>query len=259
MQKQRRSAAGPRTFRNMVDIQSGTDLPRAPQPGQGRDGRLAAPARGWFITLEGGEGSGKSTQAAVVMGVLRELGLPCRLVREPGGTWLGEQLRRLLLGDPAGNGPHGPGPQPVAEMLLFAAARAQLVDTVILPALLAGETVVCDRYVDSSLAYQGYGLGLGAEWVWAVNRVATRGLMPDLTLLFDCSPEVARARHRRPGDRIEGRDEAFHRRVREGYLALARTEPSRFVVIDAEQPAERVAAAVRSAVRQRLLRPATGG
>ncbi|HEY8393718.1 MAG TPA: dTMP kinase [Thermaerobacter sp.] len=201
--------------------------------------------RGWFITLEGGEGSGKSTHAGVVAQVLDELGMPYRLVREPGGTPLGERVRQLLLaGDVEID--------PVAEVYLFAAARAQLVASVILPALRAGETVIADRYVDSSLAYQGYGLGIDPAQVWAVNRWATRGLVPDLTLLFDCAPEVARRRHARPTDRIEGRDEAFHHRVRAGYLELARMHADRYVVIDAQQPPERVAESVRAAVRQRL-------
>ncbi|WP_460040682.1 dTMP kinase [Thermaerobacter litoralis] len=204
----------------------------------GAPGALRRRQRGWFISLEGGEGSGKSTQAAVVMDWLRSRGLPCRLVREPGGTLLGERLRELLL-DGAGR------PVPVAEMLMFAAARAQLVETVVVPALLAGETVVCDRYVDSSLAYQGAGLGLGFEAVWAVNRLATRGVLPDLTLLFDCPPDQARARHRRPGDDIESRDAAFHERVRQGYLALAAAQGHRIVVIDASRPALDVAEAVR--------------
>ncbi|ADU50203.1 thymidylate kinase [Thermaerobacter marianensis DSM 12885] len=215
----------PKSSRHTPD---GDGAPR--QPGGRR--------RGWFISLEGGEGSGKSTQAAVVMDWLRSRGMPCRLVREPGGTPLGERLRELLL--------NGTGrPVPVAEMLLFAAARAQLVETVILPSLLAGETVVCDRYVDSSLAYQGSGLGLGWEAVWSANRWATRGIMPDLTLLFDCPPELARARHRRPGDDIERRGQGFHRRVREGYRALARAHGNRVVVIDASRPALEVAAEVR--------------
>jgi len=201
--------------------------------------------RGWLIALEGGEGSGKSTHAGVVAEVLAELGIPYRLVREPGGTPLGERIRQLLLSGEVEI-------DPVAESYLFAAARAQLVATVILPALAAGETVICDRYVDSSLAYQGYGLGIGLEQVWAMNRWAIRGLVPDLTLLFDCAPEVARRRHDRPGDRIEGRDAAFHRRVRAGYLELARMDADRYVVIDAQQPPERVAEAVRAAVRQRL-------
>ncbi|HEY8551841.1 MAG TPA: dTMP kinase [Thermaerobacter sp.] len=201
--------------------------------------------RGWFITLEGVEGSGKTTQAAVVMDWLRARGIPCRLVREPGSTPLGERLRQLLLNAEG-------RPVPLAEMLLFAAARAQLVETVILPALLAGETVVCDRYLDSSLAYQGSGLGLGWEAVWSVNRWSTRGLLPDLTLLFDCPPDVARARRRRPGDDIERRDDAFHRRVREAYLALAREGGHRVVLVDASRPEPEVAADVRRILERRL-------
>ncbi|QIA26154.1 dTMP kinase [Thermaerobacter sp. PB12/4term] len=228
------------------DTANDTAQDRAVSGPAGRGPLRAAARRGWFITLEGGEGSGKSTQAAVVMDWLHSRGIPSRLVREPGGTALGERLRELLL-EGAGR------PVPVAEMLMFAAARAQLVETVILPALLAGETVVCDRYVDSSLAYQGAGLGLGATTVWSVNRLATRGLLPDLTLLFDCPPDVARARLRRPADGIESRDTGFHRRVRQGYLDLARAEPRRIVVIDATRPALLVAEAVREALERMLV------
>lgn len=212
--------------------------PGEPAGHQGTVTPVARRRRGWFIALEGGEGSGKSTQAAVVMDWLRSRGVPSRLVREPGGTPLGERLRDILL-DGTGR------PVPLAEMLMFAAARAQLVETVIVPAILAGETVVCDRYVDSSLAYQGVGLGLGTETVWSVNRLATRGVLPDLTLLFDCPPGLARARHRRPGDDIENRGAGFHERVRQGYLALAQANRQRTVVIDASRPALEVAEAVR--------------
>lgn len=228
------------------------------KPGHGR-GRWASVgtgrARGWLISLEGGEGTGKSTHLPVVVQFLSDRGYRCRVVREPGGTALGERLRNLLLGgDPAADA--APPAGPLAEVLLFAASRAQLVDEVILPALHAGEVVVCDRYVDSSVAYQGFGLGLGPDVVWTINRIATRGLLPDLTLLFDCPPEVACRRRPRPRDRLELRDQEFHRRVRAGYLSLARQQPWRFVIIDATEPVDRVTAAVRTIVGERLgLRP----
>jgi dTMP kinase len=152
-------------------------------------------------------------------------------VREPGGTPIGEQLRALLLD------PRRQEMDPRTEMLLFAASRAQLVAEVLDPALARGALVLCDRYVDASLAYQGIGRGLGIEVVRSVNAVATRGLLPHLTLLLDVDAATglrrARAAEERGGDRIEQEALAFHTRVREGFLSLARNEPQRITVIDA--------------------------
>lgn len=185
--------------------------------------------RGLFLTLEGPDGSGKSTQAARLVEGLRTRGVPVVFTREPGGTPVGEALRRIIL-DPASD------LADETEVLLYAASRAQNVAQVIRPALAAGRVVVAERFVDSSLAYQGYALGRGVEAVRRVNEFATGGLVPDLTLLLDVTAEVglARAGAREPeggGDRIEQRRLDYHRRVREFYLALAKEEPGRIQVI----------------------------
>jgi len=151
------------------------------------------------------------------------------LVREPGGTPLGEALRGLLLDPRSRVDPH-------AEALLYAAARAQLVADVVRPALQEGRDVVCDRFVDSSLAYQGAARGLGVAEVGAVNAFATGGLLPDRTILLDLAPAAALARKDGARDRMEGADVAFHQRVRDCFVSLAASEPDRFVVIDASQP-----------------------
>jgi dTMP kinase len=194
--------------------------------------------RGLFISLEGPDGGGKSTQAAGLVERLQAGGAAVVFTREPGGTPVGEALRRLILdprADLAGE----------TEVLLYAASRAQNVAQVIRPALAEGKVVVGERFVDSSLAYQGYALGRGVEAVRQVNAFATGGLVPDLTLLLDVTPEVglARAGARgggEAGDRIERRRLEYHRRVREYYLALAREEPERVRVIptDGRTPGE---------------------
>ena len=201
-----------------------------------------APRRGLFITLEGTDGAGKSTQAARLAASLRSWGHGVCLTREPGGTSLGERIRQLLLS--SGELEH----RPTSDALLFNAARAQLVEEVIAPALASGSVVVCDRFTDSTLAYQGYGEGLDLDGLRQVSTWATRGLVPDLTLLLDLPEEVGLTRRARgPGaerNRFEqgGRDQAaFQRRVREGFLALAAAEPLRWRVIDATQPADAIA------------------
>lgn len=190
--------------------------------------------RGLFITLEGPEGAGKTTQARLLYQRLHP-GYPILRTREPGGTPIGERIRALVLDE----GQREMTAQ--TEMLLFAAARAQFVQEVVEPALQAGRLVLSERYVDASLAYQGYARGLGVDVVRQVNAVASRGLMPDLTFLLDVDPTVglARAReatgkqsHREQGDRLEQEDVAFHVRVREGFLLLAREEPTRVRVVD---------------------------
>jgi len=202
---------------------------------------------GLLITLEGGEGCGKSTQAAELARRLREMGRSVTLTREPGGTALGERLRQVLL-DP------GAPPDARSEYLLFAAARAQITAEVIKPALERGEIVVCDRFGDSSSAYQGYGRGLKVEDIRAINDIATQGLRPDLTVLLDLAPEAGRARQGGEGtsDRFGQEDLSFHRRVRRGYIALAGAEPERWVVVDGGQPEEAVAEAVWARVSQLL-------
>jgi dTMP kinase len=186
-----------------------------------------------FVTFEGGEGSGKSTQIARLAAKLRSLGHDPLVTHEPGGTTLAEGIRALLL-DPV----HRPGA--VSEALLMVAARADLVQQVIRPALTAGRIVLCDRYTDSTLAYQGGGRGLEMDLLEGWNRVATGGLVPDLTLLFDLDPVVGLERRgRAPAatNRLDRETIEFHVRVRTRYLELAAREPKRFVVIDAGRPA----------------------
>lgn len=191
-------------------------------------------ARGRFITFEGGEGCGKSTQALRLRDALVARGLDVLLTREPGGTFLAESVRHLIKDqrdDP---------PCDRSELLLFLAARAQLVHNVIRPALDAGSWVVCDRFSDSTVAYQGYGRGLPLETVVATNAFACDGLEPDLTLLLDVAPETAAARRRRreeatqtAADRIECAGDVFHTRLREGFNVIARANPGRIKTVDA--------------------------
>jgi dTMP kinase len=200
---------------------------------------------GTLIAFEGVEGAGKSTQLDLLRGELERRGHEVVVTREPGGTPAGERVRELLL-DPAVE------LHPRAEALLFAAARAQLVEQVIRPALDRGAVVLCDRYLDSSLAYQGGGRGLGRAAVEEVNRFATGGLLPDLVVLLDLDPADGLARRRGERDRIEVEDLAFHRRVRDAFRELAAGDPGRFAVVDAAGPADRVAAEVLAAALDRL-------
>jgi len=211
-------------------------------------GTPAPPGR--LITLEGPEGAGKTRQAQSIQSVLEHAGVPVTLTREPGGTMLGERIRDLLLGRAGSAGTI----HPLADALLFNAARAQLVAEVIRPALARGAVVVCTRYADSTLAYQGYGAGLPLDDLRTIERLATGGLIPDVTILLDLPIETGLAR--KPADELtrfeSGFDAAFHRRVRSGFLDLARHEPSRFVVIDAAVPADDVFEAIRAALVDRL-------
>lgn len=196
-----------------------------------------------FISFEGIEASGKSTLMAAVERALRAEGQDVVVTREPGGTPIGDALRQILLNDPF-------SVTPVSEMLMMNASRSQLVAEVIRPALERGAVVLCDRYMHSSLAYQGYGRGLPLELVRTVCDAATGGLMPDLVLLVDISPETSRKRLASRGDghdRFEREDDAFHRRVREGYLEIARHD-ERVVAIDGERPPEEVADAAMAAL-----------
>ncbi|MFQ5880232.1 MAG: dTMP kinase [Dehalococcoidia bacterium] len=190
---------------------------------QGRRGR------GLFVALEGGEGAGKSTQAQALKERLEAAGRSVTLSREPGGTDLGREVWRIIARGEA---------EPMAELLLFAAARAQHTEEVVRPALERGEVVVADRYADSSVAYQGYGRGIALNHVRAVNHIATRGLVPNLTVLLDVAVEVGLARKGCPeeGDRIGSQGRDFHQRVRQGYLALAEEERERFLVVDGTLP-----------------------
>lgn len=187
--------------------------------------------RGLFITFEGGDGSGKSTQIALLAGRLRALGLDVRTFREPGGVApgdAGERMREIVL-DPAHT-----GLDVVAELLLYEASRAQLVATQYRPALAAGAVVLCDRYADSSVAYQGYGRAvLPVEEVHELNRIATGGLVPDLTLLLDVDAAhgLEQATAGKGADRLEAAGHEFHERVRAGYLAIAQAEPDRVKLV----------------------------
>lgn len=200
---------------------------------------------GLFVAFEGGEGVGKSTQVAAAAAWLRGLGHEVVETREPGGTPLGDELRRLLL-DPDSH------ITPRAEALLYAADRAQHVESVIRPALDAGRVVLTDRYVDSTLAYQGAGRGLADTRL--VTGWATGGLVPDLTVLLDLDPSVGlrRAGARATPDRLETASFAFHEAVRAGFRALAAEVPERYAVIDAAADPGEVAAAVRAAISARL-------
>ena len=201
---------------------------------------------GLFITLEGGDGSGKSTQIKHLVTYLTERGKTVVESREPGGTDLGHELRDIVL--------HRRGHiAPRAEALLYAADRAHNIATKVRPAIEAGSIVVQDRYLDSSLAYQGAGRVLDAEEVRFLSTWATEGLLPDLTVLLDLDPAVGRARIAGGRyDRLEEEVDEFHIRVREAYLALAAAEPERFLVLDATRPIEYLAASIRNRVSSLL-------
>jgi len=208
--------------------------------------------RGVFMTLEGIEGSGKSTHARRLHEALRARGFVAFLTREPGGTPLGESLRALLLGV------DGDLPSPEAELYLMLAARAQHVRRVILPRLAAGEVVISDRFSDASLAYQGGGRGLGVDRVRALAEAATSGLVPDRTVLVDAPLEEALVRVGRRRDRGEGLDRfdreerAFHARVQETYRSLAEAEPDRWIVASSSEAVDAVAAVILAAIEPLL-------
>jgi dTMP kinase len=191
---------------------------------------------GLFVTFEGGEGSGKTTQLARLAERLRSTGLDPVLTREPGGTPLAEGVRSLLLDSALDT-------DPMAEVFLMEAARADLVAKVIRPALEAGRVVLCDRYADSTLAYQGGGRGIDLELLRALNRAATSSLVPDLTLLFDVDPKIGLSRRGAEGrtNRLDREPLAFHERARSQFLTLARAEPERWTVLDAGSAAEPLA------------------
>jgi dTMP kinase len=203
-----------------------------------------------FITLEGPDGGGKSTQARLLVEHLAARGLPALLTREPGGTPIGDQIRRTLMD--LGN----TGMYPRTEILLFSASRAQIVHEVIRPRLEAGAVVVCDRFYDSTLAYQGYGHGLDLTALRAITDFATGGLRPDLTFLIDLPAEDGLRRRRRGGqwNRLDAYDLAFHQRVRQGYFDLAAAEPDRWVTVDATRPVDAVQSEIRRVVEVRLER-----
>ncbi|MDQ1580822.1 MAG: dTMP kinase [Microbacteriaceae bacterium] len=204
----------------------------------------AEQASGVFITLEGGDGSGKSTQAELLSGWLRERGRTVLRTREPGGTDVGNEVREIVLhhrGDIA----------PRAEALLYAADRAHHIASTVRPALARGEVVIQDRYLDSSVAYQGVGRVLDPVEIRELSLWAAEGLLPDLTILLDLDETVARTRldsARTRYDRLEAEKAEFHARVRTAYLDLAEAEPERFLVLDASQPVADIAALIRARV-----------
>lgn len=210
--------------------------------------------KGYFITLEGIEGSGKSTQAKLLTSALQQEGLPALLTREPGGTPLGEKIAALLL-DPK-NAPM----DPITELLLYAASRAAHVQKVIRPHLERGGVVVCDRFSDATRAYQGAGRGINHTLVEETIALATQGLTPHLTLLFDCSTELglsrARARNRErgneKGDRLEQEAKTFHENVRKGYREVAQNNVARFIIIDASKDVASVHEKVMTEVKKRI-------
>lgn len=210
-------------------------------------------ARGYFVSLEGIEGSGKSTQAHLLVERLREHGAAVLALREPGGTAIGEGIRGILLDR------HHETMTPETEALLYAAARAQMVHQELAPALARGQVVVCDRFVDSSIAYQCFGRGLAREFVYELNHWATRATIPDITVLLDVTVDLGLARATRTGcDRIESESLEFHERVRQGYLALAQDDPDRVIAIDASGPPEAVAERVQSIVLEGLRQQRAG-
>jgi dTMP kinase len=206
------------------------------------------PGEGRFITFEGPDGAGKTSQAEILCGVIRDGGSTVTLVREPGGTVVGERIRELLLADRAADY------SARLDALLFNAARAALVAEVIRPALERGEVVISARFADSTLAYQGYGGGLPVDELAALERFATGGLRPDLTILLDLPVEVGLGRKSGAElTRFEERfDIAFHRRVRDGFLAIAAAEPDRVAVLDATADASTVARTIVETVARRL-------
>ncbi|OYD06390.1 dTMP kinase [Paludifilum halophilum] len=199
--------------------------------------------KGCFITLEGSEGGGKSTQAALISQYMDDKGIPYLTTREPGGTAIGDRVRRILL---------DPSLSEMAlrtEILLYAASRAQLVEQVIRPALNDGKVVICDRYVDSSIVYQAYGPGGDLQEVIDINQTATGGLKPDRTYILDLPVEEGNLRLKSRGydtDRMEQKGRDFHRRVRRGFLEQARLDPERCMIVDATRSAEEVFEILRS-------------
>jgi len=208
----------------------------------------------FFITFEGVEGSGKTTQIHRLKKYLTQKGIPCRITREPGGTPIGEKIRKVLLN------PKFQEMVPLAELFLYEASRAQHVHEVILPLLKEGGVVISDRFMDASIAYQGYGRKVDLKWVERLNRLASYGIKPDITFLLDCPSDMGlkralqrnQRRKNKKEDRFEREQIEFHRRVRRGYLALAKKEPQRVKIIDTRQGEEKVFEKIRTIVDQRI-------
>lgn len=204
---------------------------------------------GLFITFEGGEGCGKSTQTGILYRRLKKLAVPVLLTHEPGGTPLGEKITLLLKWS------RQIAISPEAQVFLFNASRTQLVSDVIRPHLEKGGVIICDRYADSTTAYQHYGHGMDREMVESLNRMGTQDLIPDLTVLLDIPVEqgMARIKDKKP-DRFETENIGFHRRVREGYLKMAKAGPERWLVVDAAGTKEEIAAVIWQKVSKLLPR-----
>ena len=204
---------------------------------------MTSPSSGRFITLEGGEGAGKSTQSALLVEWLREQGQQVLLTREPGATDLGKTLRQIVLDPATGDISHR------TEALLYAADKAEHVDTVVAPALARGAVVVTDRYVDSTLAYQGAGRDLGSREVADIQLWAVAGLVPNLTVVLDIGAGTGRSRRGDVHDRLEAEGDDFHEAVREHFLALAEAEPDRYLVVDATLAPDEIHARVVARLR----------
>lgn len=212
--------------------------------------------RGWFITLEGGEGAGKTTQCRVIRSFCEEMGYEVVLTREPGGTPEAEKIRNLLVQRDGGNW------TPMAECLLFFAARQMHVETLIKPALAAGKIVISDRFTDSTVAYQGYGHGFSIDTIRKVNELTLGGFKPDITFLLDLPVETGLSRSlgqkakatglENTEDRFEGLDISFHQRLRDGFLDLARTNADRIMTIDAARSTDEVSQSVVSVLKGRI-------
>lgn len=208
-----------------------------------------------FITFEGVEGSGKTTQIQRLKKYLTQKGIPCTVTREPGGVPIGEKIRRILLD------PNHHKMVPMAELFLYEAARAQHVKEVIKPFLKKGRIVLCDRFSDATLAYQGYGRRIDLKWIARLNRLASQGIKPDVTFLLDCPTDLGlkRALHRNQTlkqereERFEREEIQFHQRVRKGYFAIAKKEPRRMKVIDTREGEERVFEKIRKIVDNLLI------
>jgi len=233
---------------DLMAVVRGEDFAPAPDAAT-PNGHTPPASRGLFIAFEGGEGSGKTTQARLIAIWLREIGYDVVATHEPGATKVGMRLRALLLDTAhAGMSPH-------AEALMYAADRAEHVASVIEPALDRGAIVITDRYIDSSLAYQGNGRGLPGSDIAQLNKWATGGRTPDLTILLDMPPEAGLGRRARSADRLEAEPAEFHRRVRAGFLALARANPDRYLVIDASRSVAEISSEIKDRIREILPDP----
>ncbi|WP_054025786.1 dTMP kinase [Bacillus sp. FJAT-28004] len=206
--------------------------------------------KGIFITIEGGEGAGKSTLIEQIMNMMLQRGKSITTTREPGGIPIAEQIRAVILDR------DNTAMDARTEALLYAAARRQHLVEKVVPALEQGEIVICDRFVDSSLAYQGYARGLGMDEVWAINQFAIKEVMPDLTIYMDVSPEVGLGRiaqaSEREINRLDLEKQSFHEKVREGYMKLLEQNPERIVLVNAENSSDLVFADVLSAIDDRF-------